>query len=572
MNKGISPVFAAWFVLAGTVAAAAPQTLAASSQAFKTPAEECLFTGYTQHEDCARFLGSLAAASANLAVRVVGGTREARGYPSQDLYLCVLTESGVRSPEKLDRSRPTILILASQHGNEQSPKEAALGFIRDLAVGELRPWLRRANFLVMPQCNPHGNLSDRRPNEQDLDMNRDHVKLESGGAAAMHRVFRTWMPEATLDMHEKGDDYDRVSLGCVSNINIAPEIQAFSRRVVLDGVRRALAKKNITFGEYVVRDEMGVNTATGAALPSDMLRGRETLLRYSTVEINDGRNSLGIYQTLSFIMECASRHDLPTLRERTSWQAWGLRFWAESVVGRGEEILAMVNRLRKEERERAGKYSEDDVIHLRMDYERDPSVPQVVRKRFEALPSQARGILRVDKKAGETVTAADLEPFPYAGRMKVVEETVKNWFPLVASRLTTPRPLGYIVPADKAAVVENLLRHGIAVGLFTGDASLTVEAYLVTDIEPSEIDWLPPKKIELEKRERPVLARGGDFYVSCDQPGATLIPLLLEPQSQFGLICYGRFDLVPKKGEIFSVWRVVEDRALPLTAYKNFQR
>lgn len=571
MRKNTSPVIGRWAVPA-LAAAALLSVSGRAADLFKTPAEECLFARYTQHEDVARFLGSLAAASRELTVRVVGATREARGYPSRDLYLCVLTETGVSSPDQVDRSKPTILVMASQHGNEQSAKEAALGFVRDLAVGDLRPLLERANFLVMPQCNPHGNAFDRRQNEIDLDMNRDHVKLESEGAAAIRRVFRDWLPEATLDMHEKGDDYYRVSLGCVSNINIAAELQEFSRRVVLKEVEKALAGKKVTFGEYVVRDEMGLNTSTGAAIPAERLRDREIMLRYSTFEVNDGRNGPGIHQTLSFIMECSSRHDLPTLRERTSWQAWGLRFWAESVVGHGKEILDMVKRVRGNNLEAARFYGDDDPVHLRMEYSPDPNVPRVVRKRFVLPPPQARGVLKTDKKAGEVLTASDIEPLPGQGRPRVEDEVVKNWFPLVESRLSVPRPLGYVIPADKAEVVENLLRHRIAVGLFTRDVSLSVEAYTVTDIVPADIDWLPPERIEVEKRNLPSVARRGDFYVSCAQPAASLIPLLLEPQSQFGLICYRRFGLVPKKGELFSVWRVIEDGTLPVAAYKNFLR
>ncbi len=543
-----------------------------SADFLKAPAEECLYTKYTQHEDIARFLGTLTAASPHLAVRVVGGTKEVRGYPSRDLYLCILTEEGVSTPEKLDRAKPTILILASQHGNEQSAKEAALAFLRDAAVGDLRPLLKRANVLVMPQCNPFGNAFDRRQNEIDLDMNRDHVKLESEGAAAIHRVFRDWMPEATLDMHEKGDDYYRVSLGCVSNLNIRAELQEYSRRVILGEVEEALARKGITFCEYVVRDEMGLNTSTGASIPAERLRDREIMLRYSTFEINDGRNSPGIYQTLSFIMECSSRHDLQTLGERTRWQSEGLRSWFESVVAHGEEILSMVGRFRKDEREKAGVYDGDDAIHLRMEYGRDPKVPHIVRKRFEAAPGPVRGILKTDKKAGETVTAADLDPYPFPPQQKVVEETVKNWFPLVESRLAVPRPLGYVIPGDKTEVVENLLRHRLLVSQFTRDASLPVEAYTVLDIEPADIDWLPPNRIDVAKKDLTAVARKGDFYVSCDQPGASLIPLLLEPQSQFGLICYQRFGLIPKKGDVFSVWRVVRGGSLPLVPYKAFWR
>jgi hypothetical protein len=542
----------------------------ASSTALLTPAEECGYTAYTQHEEVTRFLSCLEAMSKETVVNVVGRTRETEEFPAKDLYLCILTDSGVATPDKLDRIKPTLMITASQHGNEQSAKEAGLEFLRDLAVGDLRPLLKRVNVLFMPQCNPYGNRFDRRQNEQNLDLNRDHTKIESEEVAAMHRVFRAWMPEATLDMHEKGDDYYRVSLGCVSNINISSELQSFSRETILPEVEKALNKKNITFCEYVVTDDIEFNVSTGVNYPAALMSGRETMMRYSTVELNDGRSGPGIYETLSFIMECASRHDLASLRERTRWQSRGLRAWAEAAARHGEEVLAMVNRLRAELLAKAKVYSQDDMVHLRMEYARDPGQPRLVRKRFETASSPVRGVLKIDKKAGETLTANELAPYPWPAQAKVVEQTVQNWFPKVESRLAVPRPLGYLIPGDKTAVVEILLRHKIAVDLFTQDGPVSVEAYQVKSVEPADFDWLPPKAIEVEKRSMTVMARKGDFYVSCAQPAGNLISCLLEPQSQFGFVCFQKLKLVPKAEEVFSITRYVEDALLPVIPYKDF--
>jgi len=516
----------------------------ASSPAFLTPAEECGYTAYSQHEDVTRFLSYLEAMSKETVVKVVGRTKETGEFPARDLYLCILTESGVATPDKLDRTKPTLMITASQHGNEQSAKEAGLEFLRDLALGDLRPLLKQVNVLVMPQCNPYGNSLDRRQNEQNLDLNRDHTKIESEEVAALRRVFRAWMPEVTLDMHEKGDDYYRVSLGCVSNINISSELQSFSRETILPEVEKALDKKNITFCEYVVTDDIEFNVSTGVNYPAEMLRGRETMMRYSTVELNDGRSGPGIYETLAFIMECASRHDLASLRERSDWQSRGLRAWAEAAARHGQEILAMVARLRAQLLAKARVYSPDDVVHIRMEYARDPGQPRLVRKSFETPSSPAQ--------------------------VKVVEQTVQNWFPKVESRLAVARPLGYLIPGDKAAVVETLLRHKIAVDLFTQDGPVSVEAYEVKSVEPADFDWLPPKAIEVEKKAMTVIARKGDFYVSCAQPAANLIPCLLEPQSQFGFICFQKLKLVPKAEEVFSITRYVEEKPLPLVPYKRF--
>ena len=69
-----------------------------------------------------------------------------------------------------------------------------------------------------------------------------------------------------------------------------------------------------------------MDTSAGAALrPEDLAGPREEMKRYSTTDLNDGRNSLGIFETLSFIQEGASRHDLETLKGRTAWQYRGLQ-------------------------------------------------------------------------------------------------------------------------------------------------------------------------------------------------------------------------------------------------------
>ena len=191
----------------------------------KTPAEETNYTQYSQHEEITGFLSLVGHLSKEMAVQIIGKTRETKNYPSKDLYLCIINEEGADSPHKLNRDKPTFLLVASQHGSEQSAKEAALWIIRDLAVGKLRTLLKKLNCLIILQANPYGNWFDQRRNELDLDMNRDHVKLEAPGVEAIHHVFRAWMPEVTMDVHEKGDDFYRLSIGCISNSNIHPNLQ-----------------------------------------------------------------------------------------------------------------------------------------------------------------------------------------------------------------------------------------------------------------------------------------------------------------------------------------------------------
>jgi hypothetical protein len=541
---------------------------AGAAVSLKTPAEENRYTRYTQYEEVVKFLSQVEARSQNLKVKIIGRTREVDKYPARDLFLAVLTEEGVSEPRELNSQKPTILFIASQHGNEQSAKEAALRLIRDLALGDLNPLLKKVNVLIIPQANPYGNYFDLRQNEVDLDLNRDHVKLEAESTRAIHRVFARYLPEVTMDLHEKGDDYYRVSVGCVSNLNIHPSLQSFSRQVILREIEKKLEKKKITFFEYLVSEPLGLDTSSGARISAE--GPGEMMLRYSTTDLNDGRNSLGIYETLSFIQEVSSRHDLATLEWRTGWQYEGIRALVETVAARPDEIRQLVRGLRTELLKRARQRAEEDPVHLRMRYERDPGQPELVIKAFARPSSPIRGILKVDKKAGDYLLAEDIAPYSGPADYKVVTRVEKNWFPLVKSELAVQRPAGYVIPAERFDLVEVLLSHGLKVQMLEKAATVEVGIYRVKELVPARADYLPPEKITVELEKQKVALKRGDFIISCEQPGANLIPCLLEPQSEYGLIRYFKFKLVPEVDDYYQVYRLEVPLALSAVDLKNW--
>jgi hypothetical protein len=536
----------------GKILAALTVCLAAApvwSQAIKTPAEESGWTRYSQYEDVTRFLLAVDKASREAAVQVIGKTLEMKELPAANLYLCIISEEGVSSPNALNRNKPTVMISASQHGNEQSAKEAALQIIRDLTTGALKPLLKNLNFLIIAQANPYGNMVNRRTNEQNLDLNRDHVKLESPETQAIHRVFRAWMPEVTLDLHEKGDDYYRVSTGCVSNINIHPSLESYSREKVFPSIEKKVAADGFTWHEYLVSEAIGSNQAAGAPDRSAQGQPRETLMRPSTTDLNDGRNSPGIYNTLAFIQECSSLHDVPTLQERARWQYSGIRGLLETVAEDSRRVLTLVRASRGDLARRAARPAPDDMVHLKMEYVRDPKQPELALKAFAR---QGRG-------------GAPAHP---EQQREVVPQIVKNWFPRVESRLAVARPVGYIIPAAQQAVIKTLLDHGIILASFAKDTTVEGEYYRITEIAPAKEDYVAPEKIAVEKQPSKVTAQKGDIYVSVAQPAANLIPCLLEPQSDYGLIRYQMYKLTPQKGFTFPFIRVVKHKpaVVPYTA------
>jgi hypothetical protein len=68
-----------------------------------------------------------------------------------------------------------------------------------------------------------------------------------------------------------------------------------------------------------------------------------------------------------------------------------------------------------------------------------------------------------------------------------------------------------------------------------------------------------------------VPVRKGDFYVTCVQPAANLVPCLLEPQSDFGLIRYWKYELVPETGGIFPIFRYAGKTAPAVIPYRHWR-
>jgi predicted deacylase len=64
--------------------------------------------------------------------------------------LLVFASTKTATPEAMIKSgKPTVLIVAQQHGNEPAGSEAALVIAARLAAGDLKPLLDRINVLYL---------------------------------------------------------------------------------------------------------------------------------------------------------------------------------------------------------------------------------------------------------------------------------------------------------------------------------------------------------------------------------------------------------------------------------------
>jgi len=99
-------------------------------------------------------------------------------------------------------ARPTVLLVAQQHGDEPAGSEASLVIAQQLAHGPLEAVLDRINVVVYPRANPDGADARRRVTTNGIEANRDHLLLKTPEAQAQANLVREFAPVVVVDMHE----------------------------------------------------------------------------------------------------------------------------------------------------------------------------------------------------------------------------------------------------------------------------------------------------------------------------------------------------------------------------------
>jgi hypothetical protein len=418
----------------------------------------------------------------------------------------------------------TVLISAQQHGDEPSGKEAALALARDLIVND-HGLLEHMDLILVPQMNPDGGDAGTRRNAADRDLNRNHTILSEPEVQALHGLFLDWMPELTLDVHEinvsrsswmeSGYLRDPVQqFGGVSNINIAPKIRALSTELMIPEVGRRIEAEGLSFHEYIV-----------GGPPA------ERRLRFSTTDINDSRQSMGIYDTLSFLFEGKRWTDQTAhIESRAHGQLVAMKAFLATAAANAATIKTAVRGARSALLDESTPLPPS---HVRQDYGPDPERPTLHYPIFD-LSTWSRRVAELD-----------------------------NFEPKVSPLLSVERPWAYAIPAEQTELLELLERHRISSRTRESETTVAVERYEITAIEKVEVEDNEADEIGVAVHREQIALPVGTVIVPVRQPAANLIPLLLEPQSLWGPFSErgGRHLSLAsslKVGTMFPVLRVIE--------------
>ena len=390
--------------------------------------------------------------------------------------------------------RPTVVIVAGQHGDEPAGTEALIVVAQELAAGRLANVLDKVDVVLLPRANPDGAAVFVRAASDGTDVNRDHLLLQTPEARAIAQLMVQLAPMVVLDLHEYpvggaftarfgGVQRFDALLQYAMTANMAPFVtkaaEEWFRQPLVASLRSA-----------------GLSTDWYATVAADASERRLTM---GSVGPQVGRNASGLRNAVSLLVETRGgglgRVDLKR------------RVQAHVVAV--DSVLASAAR------------HADDLAKVRQFVDRDVAAMacqgQVV---VEAAPTPSEyAYSMLDAGSGEL------------RRLTVAWDSALQLRPLK----TRPRPCGYWLAASESDAVRRLRLLGIEVQQLEEIGELRGEGYRAVAREPIAGDAAAnagaARRLHVQLQPALLDLPAGSYYVSLEQPLANLAVAALEPEA-----------------------------------------
>lgn len=395
--------------------------------------------------------------------------------------------------------RPTVLLIGQQHGDEPAGSEALLVIAQELAHGLLEPLLDQINVVIVPRANPDGAEAGMRTTANGVDMNRDHLLLETPEARALAVLARDYRPILVLDAHEF-----TVAGRYLQKFNALQRHDALLQYATTGNVHEFFTKAaKEWYHEPMLRTLKAQDLSTEWYYTTST-RPDDLRMSMGGVQPDTGRNVNGLKNAVSLLVETR-----------------GIGIGRAHIQRRVHTQITAITSA------------------LRSTAERAASLEQV--RAFVARDTVAKACRdQTVVEAGQTPEQHDLTMLdPETGADRVLRVDWNSSLKLRPLKQRA-RPCGYWLAANAGPAVERLKILGLQVLRVAEPGALLADIYQETATETSTRQDVrgPMEGGSSIVRAQVALVRSaldvpaGSFYVPLNQPLANLAVAALEPDTQ----------------------------------------
>ncbi len=528
---GMIRVGSVLLILTGMLVASFGLTPAAAQEAdlsfLQTRAEASDYEQTTGYDEAIGFLEVAAAQSSDLHLTHFGYSFEGRKLP------LVIWGTVSAHPESMrEDPRLRIFIQANIHAGEVCGKDAMLALIRDLAGGRYESWKETVILIIAPIYNVDGNerlsLHNRprqngpvggmgqRPNAQDLDLNRDHMKLASPEARSLVGMINTYDPHVLIDLHTTNGTRHgyHLTYSPPLNPNTDPAIDELLRNELLPDVTSS------------IRERHGWEFYYYGNLP---FRSGDPGWYTFDHRPRFNNNYVGLRNRVAILSEA---YAYAPYRERVL----ASRAFVEHIVtwsaGNASRIQAAIA---------------------------DASEKDLSGTSFGVRAAHKASETPVDILLGE----ADMVRNPYSGAAMLVmnkETRIESMteYGSFAPTESVTLPASYVVLPDARGLQDLLDDHGIAYQVASESSSVRGERFAIDSTRVAERSFQGVQERTLfgryvaEQIDIPI----GALVVPVNQPLGRLAAYLLEARSDDGVVNWGKVDRYVEENHAYPVLRL----------------
>jgi hypothetical protein len=448
------------------------------------------------------------------------------GFP---LHLVIVSSDKIFDISTIKaKGRNIILVMNGIHPGEPDGIDASMLLVKNIIQ---KKYTLPANVVIaiIPFYNIGGALNRSksyrvnqngpeefgfRGNSQNLDLNRDFIKMNSKEAISFAKIFHYLDPDVFIDNHvSNGADYQHVMTLITSQHNkVGGDMGKFLNEKFEPALYKKMKSKDFDLVPYV--NHFGETPDAGWPQFWDSPRYSSG---YAT-----------LWNTFSFVPET---HMLKPYDQRVASTVSLM----ESFIEFTSENARAIRELREKTKREQVKQTQYPIAWK---WDKTKST-NINFKGYEVsyTPSEVSGLSRL-----------------FYDRSKPFEKSVP-FYNYYRDTLRVAKPVAYIIPQGWWKVIERLQANNVQMRRLSKDTVIQVEAYRIENYQSSSRPYEshhPNTNVLVSKSVKKQSFRKGDYYIPLNQSGNRFLIETLEPQAEDSYFAWNFFDAILGQKESFS--------------------